>query len=137
MAFEFTRNLRDAATTVTRALTASDGSVTSSDIDMGGTNPYTHLTENIELDVYIPELAAAELASADTLVVLLQHGAAASPTTSLGISKTITGTGSTIAAQNLRFKLPPDTLRYVNVKFTTAGTSGDMSDKTAIVSLRY
>ena len=132
MANEFARNIQDKLLTVTRALTASDGSVTSSDIDLGA-DPASF--ENAELEISIPELSGTELASADTLVIVVQGGASATPSTSLGLTKTITGDGNTIAAQSFRFRLPSNCGRYVNVKFTSAGTSGDMSDKTATIKL--
>jgi hypothetical protein len=66
----------------------------------------------------------------------VQNGAAASPTTSLNIVRVITGTGSTIAAQEWRVKLPNDTLRYVNVKFVAAGGTGDQSGVSATITLR-
>lgn len=137
MAYEFRRNIKDANLLVTKALTAADGSVTTDDIDLGTTNPKDCFVEGHELEVSIPALLAAELASADTLVILVQGGDAAAPTTAFSpsLTKTITGDGNPIAAQTWRCKLPADCPRYINVKFTTAGTSGDMSDKTATVAL--
>lgn len=134
MAYEFRRNIKDAQLTTTRALTASDGSVTSSDLDLGA-NPKDCFPEGVEIEVAIDSLSGTELASADTLIVLLQHGDSAAPTTAFApsLTTTITGTGSTIAAQTLRYKLPPDVNRYLNVKFTTSGTTGDMSDKNAVI----
>lgn len=131
------RNIKDAGLSVDRALTAADGSVTSADLDLDAVQPGVTL-EACELLVEIPALLAAELASADTLTIAVQAGAAAAPTTALrGMGAVITGDGNAIAAQSFRFRLPSDCPRYVNVKFTTAGTSGDMSDKTATVSLRF
>jgi hypothetical protein len=136
MSYPNPRSIQDAELTVSKALTASDGSVTTDDIDLGP-NTGDHFVEGHVLSVYIPELSGTELASADTLVVLVQHGDSAAPTTAFdpSLTKTITGNGSTIAAQTLYFKLPHNVNRYVNVKFTSAGTSGDMSDKTATVKL--
>lgn len=136
MSYPNPRSIQDAELTVTRALTASDGSVTSDDIDLGP-NTKDHFVEGHILSVYIPELSGTELASADTLVVLVQHGDTAAPTTAFNpsLTKTITGDGNTIAAQTLYFNLPYNVNRYVNVKFTSAGTSGDMSDKTAVIKL--
>jgi hypothetical protein len=136
MSYPNPRSIQDAELTVTRALTASDGSVTSDDIDLGP-NTKDHFVEGHILEISIPELSGTELASADTLVVLVQHGDSAAPTTAFSpsLTFTITGTGSTIAAQTVRYKLPHDVNRYVNVKFTSAGTSGDMSDKTATIKL--
>jgi hypothetical protein len=134
MANEFSRNTQDADLTKARLLTASDGNVTSPDIDLG-TNSKGFLTEEHELEVLIPALTATQLASADTLTILLQGGSAVTPTTSLGLSAVLTGTGSAIAQTSFRFRLPANCPRYVNAKFTTAGTTGDMSAVSASVKL--
>lgn len=136
MSYPNPRSIQDYLLTSSIALTASDGSVTTPDIDLGP-NTGDHFTEGHILEISVPELSGTELASADTLIALVQHGDSASPTTAFSPSLTFTttGTGSTIAAQTVRFKLPYNVNRYVNVKFTSAGTSGDMSDKTAIVKI--
>lgn len=133
MAHEFARNLQDASFVITRALTAADGSVTSSDIDLGAD---TYKPEVFELNVNVPSLSASELASADTLTVEVLNGAAASPTTVIA-SRVLTGTGSASSEQNYRFRLPSNAGRFLAVKFTTAGTTGDMSAKSATISLRF
>ena len=130
------RNIQDALLSNTTALTSSDGSVTSADFDLEQVAPGVVL-EQIELVVVIDALLAAELNTADTLTILLQGGASAAPTTSLLISKVLTGTGSAIAETTYRFRLPPDCPRYVNVKATSAGSTGDMSDKNMTCSLRF
>jgi hypothetical protein len=128
------RLIQDYSLTVTRALPTADGTVTSSDFDLG-LKPGPAL-EGTELIVAIPALSAVLLPNADTLTITVQNGAAASPTTSLNIVRVITGTGSTIAAQEWRVKLPNDTLRYVNVKFVAAGGTGDQSGVSATITLR-
>lgn len=127
--------MKDLNLTVTRALTAADGSVTSTDFDLGVAAPGASLLDS-ELVIEVPSLTSSELNTADTLILVVQHGAATTPTTALGLTNTTTGTGSTIAAQTLKFRLPPGTLRYLNVKATTAGTSGDMSAKSLTISLQ-
>lgn len=136
MSYPNPRSIQDADLTKSIALTAADGSVTTADIDLGP-NTKDHFPEGHILEIYLPIIGATELASADTLIALVQHGDSAAPTTAFSPSLTFTttGTGSEIAAQTVRFKLPYNVNRYVNVKFTSAGTSGDMSDKTAIVKL--
>ena len=131
---EFSRNIQDADLTKARLLTASDGNVQSPDIDLG-TNSKGFLTEEHELEVLIPALTSTQLASADTITILLQGGSAVTPTTSLGISAVLTGTGSAIPQTSFRFRLPANCPRYVNAKFTTAGTTGDMSAVSASVRL--
>lgn len=134
MANEFARNLKDTDLIVTRALPEADGTVTSSDFDLGAD---TYKGENYELSIEVPELSATDLPNADTLTITVQAGASATPTTSAGIVFVITGTGSTIAAQELRARLPSNVARYANVKFVAAGGTGDMSAKTATIALRF
>jgi hypothetical protein len=92
------RNIKDRNSEVytTRALPTADGTVTSSDLDLG-VRPYD--LESIELLISVPELSATNLPSADTLTITVQSGSSATPSTSLNLVKVITGTGSTIAAQ--------------------------------------
>lgn len=132
----FARNLKDYTHVVTRALPTADGTVTCSDIDLG-TNPYDFFTENTELEISLPALTSTHLPSADTLTITVQSGDSATPTTTTNLVKVVTGTGSTIAAQVIRFRLPASIDRYVNVKFVAAGGTGDISGQTATISLRY
>jgi hypothetical protein len=134
MANELARNIKDAAHIVTRALPTADGTVTSSDIDLGAVS---YQSENFELSIEVPALSAVLLPSADTLTITVQAGASAAPSTTLNLVKVITGTGSTIAAQELRFRLPSDCPRYVNVKFVAAGGTGDQSGVSATIALRF
>ena len=136
MSYPNPRSIQDYELTKSIALTAADGTVTTDDIDLGP-NPGDHFPEGTILEIYLPIIGATELANADTLIAVVQHGDSASPTTAFSPSLTFTttGTGSEIAAQTIRYKIPFNVNRYLNVKFTSAGTSGDMSDKTAIVKL--
>ena len=133
MAHEFSRNIQDYNLTITRALPTADGTVTSSDFDFG-TN--TVFPENTELVIAIPALSSTILPSADTLTVTVQGGSTATPSTSLDMVKVVTGTGSTIAAQEWRVRLPSNCPRYVNVKFVLAGGTGDGSGVSATLTLR-
>lgn len=130
------RLIQDALLATTRALPTADGTVTSADFDLQQVAPGVALDE-LELVVEIPALTSTHLPSSKTLTTTLQGGASATPSTSLGITKTITGTGSAIAAQTQRFRLPPDCPRYVNVKFVGAGGTGDISGVTAAIGLRF
>lgn len=134
MANELARNIKDAAHIVTRALPTADGTVTSSDFDLGAD---TYKNESFELSIEVPELSSTLLPSADTLTITVQGGSSAAPSTSLNLVKVITGTGSTIAAQEIRFRLPSDCPRYVNVKFVAAGGTGDQSGVSATIALRF
>lgn len=134
MAHEFARNIRDDSWKITRALPTADGTVTSSDFDLGDCG---YKCESYEFEIELPALTATHLPSADTLTITIQGGATASPTSSLGLYRIITGTGSTIAAQTLRYRLPSDICRFINVKFQAAGGTGDISGVSAIIRLLF
>ena len=134
MANEFARRIKDAAHVITRALPTADGTVTSSDFDLGAD---VYKGEGYELSVEVPALTSTHLPNADTLTITVQGGDSATPSTSLNLVKIITGTGSTIAAQEIRFRLPSNCPRYVNVKFVAAGGTGDISAETATIALRF
>lgn len=129
------RLVKDYITTVTRALPTADGTVTSSDIDLGAVIGGEGL-DNVELTVEIPALNSTQLPNADTLTVTVQVGAAASPTTSLNMVRVFTGS-SGVAATTWSLRLPPDCPRYINVKFVAAGGTGDISAYSATIALRY
>lgn len=131
------RLVKDYLTTVTRALPTADGTVTSSDIDLGAVIGGEGL-ENVELTVEVPALTVTQLPNADTLTVTVQGGAAASPTTSLNLVRVFTGAGGVgISAATWAVRLPSDCPRYINVKFVAAGGTGDISASTATIALRY
>lgn len=127
--------MQDLNLTITRALPTSDGTVTSSDMDLGCATPGVSVKDT-ELVVDIPDLTATNLPSADTLTITVQSGESTTPTGSTNLVKVITGTGSTIAAQSVKFRLPSNIGRYVNVKIVAAGGTGDMSAKSATISLQ-
>lgn len=131
---EFARNIQDTDLTITRALPTADGTVTSADFDLGAD---IYKGENYELEVTIPSLTSTLLPSADTLIMTVQGGAAVTPTTSLNLVQITTGTGSTLAEQKIRFRLPSNCPRYVNVKFVAAGGTGNMSGVSATAKLLF
>lgn len=131
--------MKDLNLTITRALPTADGTVTSSDFDLGCSSSQGSagaVVRNVELVIEVPALTSTHLPSADTLTLTVQSGDAATPTTTMNLVKVITGTGSTIAAQEVKFRLPSTVGRYVNVKFVAAGGTGDISGVTATLSLR-
>ena len=127
------RNIKDADQSVTRALPTADGTVTSSDLDLGASPGDL---ENVELEVVVPALNATQLPDADTLTVTVQSGSSASPTTSAHVFPVITGSTG-YAGGTFRFRLPSTIGRYVNVKFVAAGGTGDISGSDAIVRLVF
>lgn len=127
--------MKDLNLTVTRALPTADGTVTSSDLDLGCAAPGASVKDS-ELVIEVPQLSSTLLPSADTLTITVQSGESATPSTTTNLVKVITGTGSTIAAQDVKFRLPSTIGRYVNVKFVAAGGTGDQSGVSATISLR-
>jgi hypothetical protein len=130
------RNIKDALLTITRALPTADGTVVSSDFDLQAVAPEV-TAEVFELVLEVPALSAVLLPSAKTLTITVRSGSAAAPTTSLNLVKVVTGTGSTIAAQEVRFRLPSTVARYVNVQYVAAGGTGDQSGVSVTQTLRF
>jgi len=133
---QVSRNIKDALLIITRALPTADGTVVSTDFDLEAVYPGV-TAESFELLLAVPALSSTLLPAADTLTITVRAGAAAAPTTTLGLVRVITGTGSTIAAQELRFRLPSNVGRYVNVQYVAAGGTGDMSGATVTQSLCF
>ena len=133
MANENARNIQDKLFTVTRALPTADGTVTSSDFDLGAD---VYKTETVELEITVPALTAVQLPNADTITMTVQAGAAATPTTQLFVLPTITGSTG-YAGGTFRYRLPSNVARYLNVKFVAAGGTGDISASSATVKLLF
>ena len=133
MANENARNIQDAEFIVTRALPTADGTVTSSDIDLGAD---VYKPEEVELEITVPALNATQLPNADTITMTVQAGASATPTTELFRLPVITGS-SGYAGGTFRYRLPSNCPRYVNVKFVAAGGTGDISASSATIKLLF
>lgn len=127
------RKIQDATFVKTRALPTADGTVTSADLDLGAG---AFKPEEMELEITVPALNSTQLPNADTITMTIQHGAAATPTTLLAVLPVITGS-SGYAGGTFRFRLPSNTLRYVNVKFVAAGGTGDISASSATIKLLF
>jgi hypothetical protein len=127
------RNIQDKTFVITRALPTADGTVTSADIDLG-TDVYK--PEEVELEITVPALNATQLPNSDTLTITVQNGAAATPTASLFVLPTITGSTG-YAGGTFRFRLPSNAARYLNVKFVAAGGTGDISGASATIKLLF
>jgi len=127
------RTIQDAAHKVTRALPTADGTVTSSDIDLGATPDDI---ESVELLVTVPALNATQLPNADTITITVQSADSAEPTTAVHVFPVITGS-SGYAGGTFRYRFPSTIGRYVNVKFVAAGGTGDISASSATVQLVF
>ena len=118
------------------ALPTADGTSYSTTIDLGDVDS---VGENHELLITIPDLTVTHLPNADTLTVAILAGAATDPTAVIADSVLVmTGAdGAGAAAASVRFKLPSTCPRYVRVRFTAAGGTGDISAVDAVVGLRF
>ena len=118
------------------ALPTADGTSYSTTIDLGDVDS---VGENHELLITIPDLTVTHLPNADTLTVAVAAGAATDPTALIAYAiEVLTGAGGAGATgTTTRFRLPSDCPRYVRVRFTAAGGTGDMSAVDAVVGLRF
>lgn len=118
------------------ALPTADGVSYSTTIDLGDVDS---VGENHELLITVPDLTTENLPNADTLTVAVCAGAATDPTALIADSiEVFTGAGAAGASgTTTRFRLPSDCPRYVRVRFTAAGGTGDMSAVDAVVGLRF
>lgn len=120
---EFSKSIRDAQFLASSALPG-----TSPDLDLGANSH-----ELLEGELSIPSLTAEELPEGEIVTLTIQGGDSVNPTSSLNIVHVTTGTGSTIAAQTLRFRLPASCPRYVNL--AAAGPS--IPGKSASIQLLF
>ena len=133
----FNRNIVDDTYNETDvALPAADGTSYSTTIDLGDVDS---VGENHELLITIPDLTVTHLPNADTLTVAVAAGAATDPTALIADTiEVLTGAGGAGATgTTTRFRLPSDCPRYVRVRSTAAGGTGDMSAVDAVVGLRF
>lgn len=125
MAYEYSRNLTDATKTVTTALPAANANANSNPIDLeqevGG------LIENAVFELALP--ATPSLADAKTIILKVQHSATSgSGQADLdpACTFTVTGAGGAgAAAKTIRFRLPPNALRYISVNAAVLASGGD------------
>ena len=118
------------------ALPTADGTSYSTTIDLGDVDS---VGENHELLITIPDLTVTHLPNADTLTVAVAAGAATDPTALIAdtIEVLTGGGGAGATGTTTRFRLPSDCPRYVRVRFTADGGTGDMSAVDAVVGLRF
>ena len=135
MAFENSRNLKDDLKIVTTALPAANANVTSTALDLeqvtGG------LLENVILELSVP--ATDSLVDTKAITFKVFTGA----TTSLSVcdplmQTTVVGTtGNVSAAKVVRFRLPPDCLRYVGINASVPSDGGNVTDVSFTTSLLF
>jgi len=128
-------NIRDAALKVTKACPAAGANHNTDTIDLGCTNPGASV-ESFEVEIAIPALP--NLADGKTLTVKLQDSA--DDTTFADIAElasvVVTGASSNGSAAATRtVRLPSTTKRYVQANLAVAGSGGDNTAKSVVVSL--
>jgi hypothetical protein len=135
MSNEFTRNIQDAAKIVTTALPAAGANVTSTAIDLEQT--VGGLLENVVVELSVPATATL----VDTKVITFKVFTGATTTLAVAdplISTTITGTsGNNSAAKTVRFRLPPDALRYVGINASVPADGGNNTATDFTVKLLF
>ena len=137
MSYEFSRNLKDADKIVTTALPAAGANVDSTPLDLeqviGGN------VENVILELSIPAVAA--LVDEKVVTFTLKDGAASNslaaidPAQSTTIVGVATSAGS--AAKVVRFRLPPNTRRYVSVNASVPADAGTLTAVSFTTSLLF
>ena len=128
-------NIRDAALKVTKACPDAGANHNTDTIDLGCKNPGASV-ESFEVEIAIPALP--NLAADKTLTVKLQDSA--DNTTFADVEqlasvvvKGVSTDGS--AASTVVVRLPSDVKRYVQANLAVAGSGGDNTAKSVVVSL--
>jgi len=128
-------NIRDAALKVTKACPAAGANHNTDTIDLGCTNPGASV-ESFEVEIAIPALP--NLADGKTLTVKLQDSADDTSFADIAelASVVVTGASSNGSAAATRtVRLPSTTKRYVQANLAVAGSGGDNTAKSVVVSL--
>lgn len=142
MANEFARNIQDASlnpASFTLPTTVGAGSATvSAAVDLG---PDVYDTERLELELSIPALSNTIAPAGSTAGVTYLVESSTSSTFNT-IARTISsinlvGTGSGVAAEKLRTRIPSDCERYVRGKVILGTTCTDASALAGTLTLRF
>lgn len=136
MSYEFSRNLKDADKIVTTALPAAGANVDSTPLDLeqviGGN------VENVILELSVP--ATDSLVNEKLITFSVKDGAASNSLAAIdpAMSTTVVGTaGNVSAAKVVRFRLPPNTRRYVSVNASVPADGGVVTDVSYTVALLF
>lgn len=136
MAYEFSRRIKDAALTVTKAFPAAGANTNTGTIDLGSTSAYNQ-GQGFELEIYTPALSGFTN-SAKVITYTVQHSSDDSTYTDVGISFTVAGVATTGSLENIKqFRLPSDVKRYIQVNIAETSAGADITGSSAIVSLRF
>ncbi len=122
MAYEFNRNIQDAAFTSTVAIASAGASTAAFDLEqaIGG---------DVEKTVFELSCPLAALVTAGTYTYTLKDSPDGTTWTVLDptvVTTQVFATGG-LPAKVVRFRLPPITKRYVRIEQTSAGSTGTVS----------
>lgn len=141
MADRATMRIADANLKETKALGTSDATVTTTGFDLGAIAARGAFLADCELEIQAPILTTTELPNSDTNTYSVETDDNSGFSSAKIIADKVilqTGAGGTgAAAVTERFRLPSNCERYVRVKSVLAGTTGDCSGKSMIVSLLF
>lgn len=132
MSNEYTRNLRDAAFSVTKAMPAANANANMPTIDLG--QKTAGEIEELQVELVIPALPA--LVQSKTATFQLRESADDSnwAATDPLIQTVLTGgSGNGVAGKTVRFRLPPTIKRYITVNIAVQSSGGD--NTAAVVGL--
>ncbi len=130
------RSIKDASKQVTKFFPAAGANNQTATIDLG---PGAYKTEEIEIEIAVPALAN-HTDSTKIILIDLQESADDSSyaNTSPFIELKVPGVASTGSlAVTKRFRLPADTLRYIQFKQTVPSADGDNTAGLVTYSLLF
>jgi hypothetical protein len=142
MANEFARNIQDAslnpATFALPTTIAAAGAKTSAAVDLGTD---TYKPERFELELSIPALTDTMAPAAATAGVTYSIESSTTSTFAAVartiVSKNLVGTGSGVAAQKVRCRVPADCEQFIRAKVLLGTTCTDASALAGTLTLRF
>jgi len=138
MAFEFAPNKTDAALNpAAKSLPAAAGTADTASMDLNATGPL--ILRRTEFQLGVPALAVLALPNGETATYTLQDSADDTAFVAVQVLTEATQTGAGgagAAAKTIRFSVPSDIRRYIRVRVTTSGGSGDCSASDMTLTIR-
>lgn len=135
------RGRKDAGYVETKALGTSDATVTTTGFDLGAMTPAGAFEAGCELEISAPALNTTQLPNADTCTYSVESSVDSAFSSPIVVADKVlvqTGAGGAGAAAAVeKFKLASNIERYVRVKAVLAGTTGDCSGASMVVSLLF
>lgn len=134
MANEFGRNIQDAAFTTSKAWPAASATNVSDSFDLGTTY---RKPEEIEVEMDLPAVAAHTTVNNNTITLHDSADNSSFAAVDPAISTTQAGVASTgSVAKVVRFRLPPNTRRYIAFS-QTAGATDTQTGSSVTYRIRF